>query len=213
MKPWYSVAMEPEEWRVIEGFEEYAVSSLGRIKRIVDGFNPPGRRTSKAGKILKPWPTKGGYPELFLVGPSGRKRVRIHQAVCRAFHGPQPTPVHEVAHWDGYPPNVAASNLRWATKSENAKDMNRHGTNAIFGHRPKGETHHSAKLSKAQVLEIAERYGGGERPTGLHWGIKKIAKNTASVKVRFVGFCKGAPGRLNWASPVATQSVYYATIR
>jgi len=51
----------------------------------------------------------------------------IHQLVAEAFLGPRPEGM-DVAHWDGKPGHNAASNLRYASRSENQLDMRRHGT-------------------------------------------------------------------------------------
>ncbi len=55
----------------------------------------------------------------------------VHALVCRAFNGPPPTPLHEVAHWDNNRANNVPSNLRWATKKENEADRIRHGTRLV----------------------------------------------------------------------------------
>ncbi len=84
--------------------------------------------------------------------------VRIHKAVCRAFHGPAPTARHEVAHNDGDRRNNGEDNLRWATRKENAIDATIHGNvrSAVFT---------VAKAREARLLldeaidDIADRFG------------------------------------------------------
>lgn len=46
----------------------------------------------------------------------------IHTLVCLAFHGPKPTPKHQVAHKDCNKMNNGYLNLRWATPKENIAD-------------------------------------------------------------------------------------------
>lgn len=84
----------------------------------------------------------------------------VHRLVCEAFHGPQPTKYHEVAHWDGDRLNNAPSNVRWATHKENEADKIRHGKVASGdrnGRRlhperyPRGERHPMSKLTDVQV--------------------------------------------------------------
>jgi len=117
-----------EQWRVIDVAPDYEVSSLGRVRRATDCSRYP------AGTIHKGWTDKDGYQRA-LFRPNG-KRIRppFHQLVCTAFHGPRPSPTHQVAHGDGCRTNNRADNLRWATPLENAADCIKHGN------RPRGET-------------------------------------------------------------------------
>ena len=58
------------------------------------------------------------------------KRLRLHRMVAETFiPNPEGYGKPDVAHWDGDKANNAASNLRWATKSENNLDKRRHRTN------------------------------------------------------------------------------------
>lgn len=117
------MATEPpnEEWRTIQDWPAYEVSSLGRVRRVL-----PGKGT-RCG-LLKPQVGKRGYPMVTLrMMPRFRKMV-VHRIVCETFHGPAPFEGADVAHWDGTRTNNAASNLRWATRAENLADGRRHGT-------------------------------------------------------------------------------------
>jgi hypothetical protein len=44
-----------ENWKTVRGFEDYAVSDLGRIKRI------EALERTNVGKIMTPFPSKAGY--------------------------------------------------------------------------------------------------------------------------------------------------------
>jgi hypothetical protein len=68
-----------------------------------------------------------GYLRVSLVVGGKRIHRMAHALVCEAFHGPRPDG-QEVRHLDGSRDNNAPSNLAWGTKSENAKDRIRHGT-------------------------------------------------------------------------------------
>jgi hypothetical protein len=114
-----------EVWRDIPGWEGfYQVSNLGRVRsldRMVEGRGViPIRR--RRGKVLKQLRILTGYMAVRLQRDGQSHCVRVHRIVCKVFHGPQPSELHEVAHADGTKDNNAASNLRWATKSENALD-------------------------------------------------------------------------------------------
>lgn len=146
-----------EEWLPVVGFPEYAVSSLGRIKRVI-----PGKK-NHACRVLKPWLNNKGYPMIHLCGLEARGRKLVSRIACEAFHGPAPTDQHEVAHNDGEPSNNCKENLRWATRAENMADCIRHGTQ-INGARhftatnpekiARGERHGMAILSATGVKEI-----------------------------------------------------------
>ncbi|WP_449411892.1 HNH endonuclease signature motif containing protein [Methylobacterium komagatae] len=59
------------------------------------------------------------YPTVSLARDGFGHRRLVHRLVCEAFHGPAPTPEHQVAHADGTRWNARADNLRWATRTEN----------------------------------------------------------------------------------------------
>lgn len=133
------------EWRSIPGWPEYEVSDAGRVRRIV-----PGRRGSPAGE-LKPTLFKCGYFVVTLCAlPRIRKRY-VHELVCESFHGPKPSPRHEVGHRDGVYTNNVKDNVRWVTRKENCDDSDRHGT------RLRGDRQNGAKLTAEDVRAIRQR--------------------------------------------------------
>jgi len=89
----------------------------------------------KEPRVRKTQIQKNGYERCYInwQSKSGAvyANVWIHQAVCRAFHGPRPSGLYEVAHIDGDKLNNKAENLRWATKKENEADKKIHGTAMI----------------------------------------------------------------------------------
>lgn len=136
-----------EQWRDVPGFEdEYVVSSLGRICR------------KPTGHVLKPWIAAGGYCYVDLRGECRKRKIGVHVIVAEAFHGPRPSPGHEVAHWDGVTTNNTVDNLRWATHRENLEDRRRHGTlrTPVF----QGASHPGAKLTDHDVFHIRSIYSG-----------------------------------------------------
>jgi hypothetical protein len=95
----------------------------------------------------------------------------VHRLVCAAFHGPPPSPDHEVAHSNGIKTDCRASNLRWATSAENKQDSIR--LNAL----PRGSDCPWAVVDEGLVASIRIRHAelkGGRRlaPFGTN---KKIA--------------------------------------
>ncbi|EML6083918.1 TPA: HNH endonuclease [Pseudomonas aeruginosa] len=94
---------------------------------------PDGRVFSNSG-----WRSKGyfeikqsldqyGYPAVRLMIGGKRKRERVHRLVAILFHGPRPTPFHQVCHVDGDKLNNSSNNLYWGDARENAADRKRHG--------------------------------------------------------------------------------------
>lgn len=118
--------MTDEEWRPAVGFEgRYEVSDLGRVRSLLptSGTNG-GRRRGAPDGVLKPTPS-GKYYTVSL----GRRNTRtVHTLVLEAFVGPCPEGL-EACHNNGDHADNTLGNLRWDTRSENAKDKTRHGTN------------------------------------------------------------------------------------
>ena len=109
-----------EEWRVISDFPDYAVSSEGRLKRVVPDY------CGRVGGILMPHESR--YASITLYRNTIPHVLLVHRLVCAAFNGPMPDDRRYVAHNDGNPLNNNASNLRWATHVENEADKVIHGT-------------------------------------------------------------------------------------
>lgn len=135
----------PEEWRVIAHAPNYAISSLGRVKRLA-----PGTGTFP-GKVLALANT-GGYMQVNLSGEGGVRSCRVHILVAEAFVGPRPTITYQVAHRDGNRANNRVENLRWATPLENA------GDDLVNGSRPMGASHPAARLTEEDVAAIRREY-------------------------------------------------------
>lgn len=156
-----------EEWRPISFTDDYAVSSLGRVKRLTGG------RGVTAGRVLKPIMHCHGYHFVSLCSDGVVQRVMVHRLVCEAFHGLRPDR-HEVAHGNGVRSDNRADNLRWATRRENLLDKVRHGTQW------RGESAPSAKLTERDVVAIRGRAGAGEPQSKIAQEFG-IVQNTVSL--------------------------------
>jgi hypothetical protein len=151
------------EWRAVEGFPGYHVS--------IDGDVRSKGRWGKP-KILRKFSMKGrpsySYVNLYCDGKMSTRRVSV--LVCVAFHGHRPSSNHEAAHNNGVHNDDRATNLRWATRIENAADRRAHGTQVC------GAAVSLAKLTDEAVRAIRKapaHYGVGvalARQYGVHPG-------------------------------------------
>lgn len=98
-----------EEWRVIEGFERYYVSSLGRIKSTI------GKE-----KILKPTLLKSGYYQIKLRKNKKSYNRFVHRLVAIAFLENSDY-TKEVHHKNTNRKDNRVCNLEWLTIEEHRK--------------------------------------------------------------------------------------------
>lgn len=107
-----------EKWQDIKGYEgRYQVSNLGRVKSL-----PIDEKYCKRPYevILKPFICGSGYYEVILHYKHTKKPKLVHRLVADAFIN-NPDGKQEVNHIDGNKLNNSATNLEWATASENQK--------------------------------------------------------------------------------------------
>ena len=103
--------IEVETFVKIEGFENYEVSNLGKVRNI------------KSGKVLKPQLNRNGYLMHLLYENNKQKHLYLHRIIAIAFiDNPEEKPC--VNHIDENKLNNDLSNLEWCTVKEN----NIHGT-------------------------------------------------------------------------------------
>lgn len=124
----------PEEWRPVAGYEGlYEVSDLGRIRSVKN------EKTKHRGLVLSQAHNRGRYRQVTLKKGGHGRTLMVHQVVAHAFLGEQ-KPGLEVRHLNGDKEDNGVANLAYGTKSENMKDMVRHGTHrfgkshCIHGH-------------------------------------------------------------------------------
>jgi len=155
-----------EVWRAVPGYDDYEVSSSGRVRRATPFKNYP------AGYVLKPKLNRYGYYVIALSRNGRYRHVGVHRLVVLAFLGEPPTPWQEVAHGDGRRTNNHLSNLRWATPAENAADRARHGQ----WHLPRGEQHAQAVLTDQIVVTMRSlhRHGVTLKDLTRRFGVAKI---------------------------------------
>ena len=108
--------MEKEEWRDIEGYPNYRVSNLGRVKSL-------GNNRSRKEKILKPIPTSNGYLRVQLWKNKKGKILLLHRLVAMAFLDNSDN-FPQCNHKDENKKNNCVENLEWCTVKYN----NNYGT-------------------------------------------------------------------------------------
>jgi len=99
------IAINLENWRLINGYDNYEISSHGRC------------RNNKTSRIFKPG-IRSGYYVVSLRKNNITKIYPIHRLVAFAFLD-NPLNKKCVDHIDGNTINNMLSNLRWATLHEN----------------------------------------------------------------------------------------------
>ena len=125
---YHEPVFENEEWRDVVGHEgRYEVSSLGRVRSLM----------CQRGKRKHPWYMKGkidryGYPVVCLRKNGKNKHIPVHRLVAIAFI-PNPEGKETVNHRNGSKLDNSASNLEWATQSEQEFHKYR-----VLGQKPAG---------------------------------------------------------------------------
>ena len=134
--------MTAEIWEPVVGYPDYAVSSLGRVKRVVADWQ--GKHLER---LLVGCVDRDGYRRVTLTAKERKKIMKVCRVVCHAFHG-DPAPNMQAAHRNGDKTNDSASNLYWATPAENGLDKVR------LGESPAGSRNGRAKLTDSDVRDI-----------------------------------------------------------
>lgn len=141
------------EYKLIEAFEDYMVSSDGKVYSL------------KRGKMkeMKPWVSKGGYLYAVLCSNGRHVTKSIHRLVARAFIS-NPDNLPEVNHKDEVKSNNCAGNLEWCT-SEYNNNFGSRGERVV-----KALINHPAKSTPVVCVETGEVYPSvreAERQTGV----------------------------------------------
>lgn len=105
-----------ETWKEIEGFNNYQISTIGRVRRTTWSRNSP------AGKILTPQINNCGYLVVSLVKDKKHYIKTIHRLVAQAFID-NPNNLSDVDHIDNDKLNNNVDNLQWLSHKDNMLKM------------------------------------------------------------------------------------------
>lgn len=107
-----------EEWRTVEGYEQYEVSNTGKVRSLnYLGWGKVKELTPSAYK---------NHLQLNLWANGKQHHAWVHRLVAQAFI-PNPMNLPEVNHIDGNPRNNCVENLEWCTREGNLAHMHSTG--------------------------------------------------------------------------------------
>lgn len=163
-----------EEWKQVDGFENYFVSNKGRV------YNT---KTSKF--IGNKNSDKYGYKRVKLSKPGVKKPIDVHRLVAELFI-PNPGNLPCVNHKDGNKENNIVENLEWCSYSEN----NAHAANTGLMNPLKGENVKLSKLKEEDVKFIRKNY----IPRSKEYNYRALAERFGVSKKTIIQCVK----RRNW---------------
>lgn len=156
-----------EEWRKVNGYDNYYVSSEGRIYNVVtEKFI--GNKNSDKYK----------YKRVKLSENGKKVFIDVHRLVADTFI-PNPNNCEVVNHINGITTDNRVENLEWCSRSENQKHAYRIGLETAM----KGEQNKNAKLNEIAVKQIRETYKRGDRQRGAEALARKYGVSGTAIKM------------------------------
>ncbi len=114
-----------EEWKTIEGFSNYEISTKGKVRSKARKVYHSGSQTEMKlkGKLMKQrWHPTGKCYFLDLIDDAKKRRTLYpHLETVRAFVPRESEDQTKVIHIDNNPRNNKVANLRWMTPSDHMK--------------------------------------------------------------------------------------------
>lgn len=119
------------QWKVIPGYSNYEVSTIGEVRRAKDGTKCNNIKLYK-GTMLKPALKANGYYQYALVNDAGeRKDINAHRLVATAFYGECPHPKWVVCHLNHNKLDNRVENLMWGSNSMNQLQSRGHSRGIV----------------------------------------------------------------------------------
>ena len=168
-----------EEWKEIDGWPGYKVSTMGRVMSF---------RKYPNGKLLKLCPDKDSYYRVTLCNKKNHKTGKIHRLVGIAFI-PNPDNLPEIDHIDMNRQNNNLCNLRWVSVQQ--QQLNRRDTRRdILETDPKERSKICRNQSQQRAIENKKYYCDicdhafiSKRALELHYTSQRHAKNLTTTAI------------------------------
>jgi len=149
------------EWRLIDGYENYAVSSDGRVACLK-------MYRKQTPFVMRLYCNKDGYFRIGLYAAKRRKEHNVARLVLTAFRAPAPSVKSEADHLNCIRGDNRIENLQWVSGHENLRLKMVRGTAA------RGSKQGASKLKEKDIEFIRANYvrcGKGDA-----WNLKNLAK-------------------------------------
>lgn len=159
----------PKGFKVIPDFPNYYINKVGKV------WSGPKQGNHKQGKFLILWANGRGYLSVSLCKLNEVFVRHIHRLVLETFIGPCPKGM-ECCHNNDNKLDNTLKNLRWDTRSNNAKDVFKNGKRDL-----RGEKHPRAKLNSWQMriikrlLEFPKEFT--QKEVGALFGVSRTTVN------------------------------------
>lgn len=186
--------LEKERWKKIKDYEDYLISSYGRVYALskIIFSKRYNKNINRKPKFLKVYTNTRGYNSITLKD----KPILVHRLVAIAFiDNPDNKP--EVNHINGIRNYNYYKNLEWCTRKENAIHAHKTGLQIAV----KGEKHYLTNLTVEQVIDI--KITKGKR------GIGKILAEKYNVTNRTISNIR--TGR-NWKHIIIEDTYEHISI-
>ena len=137
-----------EQWKPVNGFENYEISNLGRVKSL--NYNHTG-----VEKILKSQKDRKGYLAVSLCRDGKVKKLFVHRLVATAFL-PNPEGLPEVNHRNEDKTNNCVSNIEWCSRlyNNNYGSRNEKVSAALTNNPARSKPVEASKYSDFREIEL-----------------------------------------------------------